>query len=143
MSFHFGWQQLIKQTNSSLSLSASLDTQDTLQGSIIVEWKNFCQEIPVQSGIDGHLLMHYHSPPMPSYAGRNADGLSFDFSRIQLPSPKIFLFIKGQANQQSNGGIDWWTSLKKKRACTYQENFGDCRLFFLLPNYYYYSYLFS
>ena len=32
---------------SSLSLSASLDTQDTLQGGIIVEWKKFRQEIPV------------------------------------------------------------------------------------------------
>ena len=37
-----------KQTNySSLSLSASLDTQNTLQDVIIVEWKKFRQEIPV------------------------------------------------------------------------------------------------
>ena len=36
-----------KQTNSSsLSLSASLDTQDTFQDGIIVEWKKFWQEIP-------------------------------------------------------------------------------------------------
>ena len=41
-------KQRTKQTNySSLSLSASLDTQDTLQGGIIVEWNNFWQEIPV------------------------------------------------------------------------------------------------
>ena len=41
-------KQRTKQTNySSLSLSASLDTQDTLQGGIIVEWKKFRQEIPV------------------------------------------------------------------------------------------------
>ena len=41
-------KQRTKQTNySSLSLSASLDTQDTLQGGIIVEWKKFWQEIPV------------------------------------------------------------------------------------------------
>ena len=44
-------KQRTKQTNySSLSLSASLDTQDTLQGGIIVEWKKFWQEIPVWSG---------------------------------------------------------------------------------------------
>jgi hypothetical protein len=30
-----------------LSFSASLDTQNTFQGSIIVEWKKFWQEIPV------------------------------------------------------------------------------------------------
>ena len=41
-------KQQTKQINySSLSLSASLDTQDTLQGGIIVEWKKFQQEIPV------------------------------------------------------------------------------------------------
>ena len=41
-------KQLTKKTNSSsLSLSASLDTQDTFQGGIIVEWKKFWQEIPV------------------------------------------------------------------------------------------------
>ena len=41
-------KQHTKQTNySSLSLSASLDTQDTLQGGIIVEWKKIWQEIPV------------------------------------------------------------------------------------------------
>ena len=41
-------KQQTKQTNYSfLSLSASLDTQDTLQGGIIVEWKKFWQEIPV------------------------------------------------------------------------------------------------
>ena len=41
-------KQRTKQTNYSfLSLSASLDTQDTLQGGIIVEWKEFRQEIPV------------------------------------------------------------------------------------------------
>ena len=41
-------KQRTKQTNySSLSLSASLDTQDTFQGGIIVEWKKFWQEIPV------------------------------------------------------------------------------------------------
>ena len=44
-------KQRTKQTNySSLSLSASLDTQDTLQGGIIVEWKKFWQEIPVCLG---------------------------------------------------------------------------------------------
>ena len=44
----FAEKQRTKQTNySSLSLSASLDTQDTLQGGIIVEWKKFWQEIPV------------------------------------------------------------------------------------------------
>ena len=43
-------KQRTKQTNySSLSLSASLDTQDTFQGGIIVEWKKFWQEIPVCS----------------------------------------------------------------------------------------------
>ena len=43
-------KQRTKQTNySSLSLSTSLDTQDTLQGGIIVEWKKFWQEIPVCS----------------------------------------------------------------------------------------------
>lgn len=41
-------KQRTKQTNySSLSLSGSLDTQDTFQGGIIVEWKKFWQEIPV------------------------------------------------------------------------------------------------
>ena len=41
-------KQQTKQINySSLSLSASLDTQYTLQGGIIVEWKKFRQEIPV------------------------------------------------------------------------------------------------
>ena len=41
-------KQRTKQTNySSLSLSGSLDTQDTFQGGIIVEWNTFCQEIPV------------------------------------------------------------------------------------------------
>ena len=46
----FAEKQRTKQTNySSLSLSASLDTQDTLQGGIIVEWKKFRQEIPVCS----------------------------------------------------------------------------------------------
>ena len=41
-------KQRTKQTNySSLSLSASLDTQDTLKDGIIVEWKKFWQEIPV------------------------------------------------------------------------------------------------
>ena len=41
-------KQRIKQINYSfLSLSASLDTQDTLQGGIILEWKKFRQEIPV------------------------------------------------------------------------------------------------
>ena len=46
----FAEKQRTKQTNySSLSLSASLDTQDTLQGGIIVEWKKFWQEIPVWS----------------------------------------------------------------------------------------------
>ena len=41
-------KQRTKQTNYSfLSLSASLDTQDTFQGGIIVEWKKFWQEIPV------------------------------------------------------------------------------------------------
>ena len=44
-------KQRTKQTNySSLSLSASLDTQDTVQGGIIVEWKKFCQETPVCGG---------------------------------------------------------------------------------------------
>ena len=50
--FHsiFAVKQQTKQTNySSLSLSTSLDTQDTLQGCIIVEWKKFRQEIPVCS----------------------------------------------------------------------------------------------
>ena len=41
-------KQQTKQTNySSLSFSASLDTQNTFQGGIIVEWKKFWQEIPV------------------------------------------------------------------------------------------------
>ena len=41
-------KQQTKQTNYiSLSLSASLDIQDTLQDGIIVEWKEFWQEIPV------------------------------------------------------------------------------------------------
>ena len=41
-------KQRTKQTNyNSLSLSTSLDTQDTLQGGIIVEWKKNWQEIPV------------------------------------------------------------------------------------------------
>ena len=41
-------KQWTKQMNySSLSLSASLDPQDTLQGGIIVERKKFRQEIPV------------------------------------------------------------------------------------------------
>ena len=41
-------KQRTKQTNYSfLSFSASLDTQDTFQGGIIVEWKKFWQEIPV------------------------------------------------------------------------------------------------
>ena len=41
-------KQRTKQTNySSLSFSTSLDTQDTLQGGIIVERKKFWQEIPV------------------------------------------------------------------------------------------------
>ncbi len=40
-------KQRTKQTNySSLSFSASLDTQDTLQGGIRVEWKKFWQDIP-------------------------------------------------------------------------------------------------
>ena len=44
----FAEKQRTKQMNySSLSLSVSLDTQDTLQGGIIVEWKKFRQEIPV------------------------------------------------------------------------------------------------
>ena len=50
MSFRFGWKQQTKLTNySSLSLFASLDTQDPLQGGIIVEWNKFRQEIPVCS----------------------------------------------------------------------------------------------
>jgi hypothetical protein len=41
-------KQQTKQTNcSSLSLLASLDTQDIAQGGIIVERKKFWQEIPV------------------------------------------------------------------------------------------------
>ena len=41
-------KQQTKQINYSfLSLSASLDTQDTLQGGLIVEWNKFRQEIPV------------------------------------------------------------------------------------------------
>ena len=41
-------KQRTKQRNhNSLSLFASLDTQDTLQGGITVEWKKFGQEIPV------------------------------------------------------------------------------------------------
>ena len=39
-------KQQTKQIDYSvLSLSASLDTQDTLQGGIIVEWMKFWQEI--------------------------------------------------------------------------------------------------
>ena len=34
-----------------LSFSTSMDTQDTLQGGIIVEWKKFQQEILVQCGM--------------------------------------------------------------------------------------------
>ena len=41
-------KQQTKQTNySSLTLSASLDTQDILWDGIIVKWKKFRQEIPV------------------------------------------------------------------------------------------------
>ena len=41
-------KQRTKQRNhNSLSLFAFLDTQDTLQGGITVEWKKFGQEIPV------------------------------------------------------------------------------------------------
>ena len=41
-------KQRTKQINYDfLNLSASLDTQDTLQGGITVEWKKFRQEIPV------------------------------------------------------------------------------------------------
>ena len=41
-------KQRTKQTNySSLSLSPSLDTQDTFHSGIIVEWKKFWQEITV------------------------------------------------------------------------------------------------
>ena len=41
-------KQRTKKTNySSLSFFASLDTQDTFQGGITVEWKKFWQEIPV------------------------------------------------------------------------------------------------
>ena len=40
-------KQQTKQINYSLSLSASLDTKNTLQSVIIVEWKKFQQEIPV------------------------------------------------------------------------------------------------
>ena len=41
-------KQQTKQTKySSLSLSTSLDIQDTFQGGIIEEWKKFWQEIPV------------------------------------------------------------------------------------------------
>ena len=41
-------KQRTKQTNYSfLSLSASLDTQDTLQGGMIVAWKKCLQEISV------------------------------------------------------------------------------------------------
>ena len=44
-------KQRTKQTdNSSLSLSPSLDTQDTFHSGIIVEWNKFWQEIPVCSG---------------------------------------------------------------------------------------------
>ena len=44
-------KQQTKQTNfSSLSLSASLDTQDIFQDGMIVEWKKFWQEIPVWVG---------------------------------------------------------------------------------------------
>ena len=44
-------KQQTKQTNYSfLSLSASLDTQDTLQGGMIVEWNTFWQEIPLCLG---------------------------------------------------------------------------------------------
>ena len=51
-------KQRTKQTNySSLSFSASLDTQDTLQGGIIVEWKKFRQEIPVWSGSKWDVLV--------------------------------------------------------------------------------------
>ena len=47
-------KQRAKQTNYGfLSLSAFLDTQDTLQGGIIVEWKKFRQEIPVCHAING------------------------------------------------------------------------------------------
>ena len=48
MPFHLAEKQQTKETNHSfLSLSASLDIQDTLQGGIIVEWNKFWQEIPV------------------------------------------------------------------------------------------------
>mgnify|MGYP007022688549 CR=1 FL=1 len=41
-------KQRTKQTNSnSFSFFASLETQDTFQAGIIVEWKKFWQEIPV------------------------------------------------------------------------------------------------
>ena len=44
-------KQRTKQTNySSLSLSPSLDTQDTFHSGIIVEWNKFWQEIPVWAG---------------------------------------------------------------------------------------------
>ena len=44
-------KQQTKQTNSSfLSLSPSLDTQDTFHSGIIVEWNKFWQEIPVCFG---------------------------------------------------------------------------------------------
>ena len=48
MPFHIGWKTADQTTNHSfLSLSASLDTKDNLQGGIIVEWKKFWQEIPL------------------------------------------------------------------------------------------------
>ena len=53
MSFHFGWKtadQTMQTKHSSLSLSDSLNTQEALQGGIIVEWKKSQQEIPVCLG---------------------------------------------------------------------------------------------
>ena len=46
-SWVFFYQKFPIFFNSFLSLSASLDTQDTLHGGMIVKWKKFWQEIPV------------------------------------------------------------------------------------------------
>ena len=44
-------KQRTKQTDySSLSLSASLETQDTFQDGVIVDWNKFWQEVPVCRG---------------------------------------------------------------------------------------------
>ena len=91
-------KQRTKQVKYSfLSFSASLDTQDTLQGGIIAEWKKFWQEIPVwfsdddwRTKISATIEIHVHS----LYSKKS----TFYYSNLRLC---------GLCKQLHKGGFNW------------------------------------